>query len=181
MKHSRQKWTGYLLFDAAFRPSFVARLRLSPRLGRIFFKKQASNQLDAQLVIAICVCIKTKSKAPTFLRLVPLAWSFFVSFKSRYVSQKSFWSVIFDWILYKIEFFLVVLVIVFCCRTKNVAKVPHVLFDYSSMICNIILAPSLKLFWKIKQSVIVWYRRYTSLVPDLPTIKKSPSESVNTL
>ncbi|MCI6175227.1 hypothetical protein MR772_01595, partial [bacterium] len=45
---------GYLLFDAAFRPSFVARLRLSPRLGRIFFNKQASNQLDAQLVIAIC-------------------------------------------------------------------------------------------------------------------------------
>ena len=54
MKHSRQKWIGYLLFDAAFRPSFVARLRLSPRLGRIFFKKQTSNQLDAQLVIAIC-------------------------------------------------------------------------------------------------------------------------------
>ncbi|MCI6176433.1 hypothetical protein MR772_07850, partial [bacterium] len=49
--------TGYLLFDAAFRPSFVARLRLSPRLGRIFFNKQASNQLDAQLVIAICVMI----------------------------------------------------------------------------------------------------------------------------
>ena len=43
-----------MLFDAAFRPSFVARLRLSPRLGRIFFKKQTSNQLDAQLVIAIC-------------------------------------------------------------------------------------------------------------------------------
>lgn len=55
MKHLRQRWTGYLLFDAAFRPSFVARLRLSPRLGRIFFKKQTSNQLDAQLVIAICV------------------------------------------------------------------------------------------------------------------------------
>ena len=54
MKHSRQKWTGYLLFDAAFRPSFVARLRLSPRLGRIFFKKQTSNQLNDQLVIAIC-------------------------------------------------------------------------------------------------------------------------------
>ena len=54
MKHSRQKWIGYLLFDAAIRPSFVARLRLSPRLGRIFFKKQTSNQLDAQLVIAIC-------------------------------------------------------------------------------------------------------------------------------
>ncbi|MCI6896866.1 MAG: hypothetical protein MR833_08785, partial [Gemmiger formicilis] len=47
--------TGYLLFDAAIRPSFVARLRLSPRLGRIFFKKQTSNQLEAQLVIAICV------------------------------------------------------------------------------------------------------------------------------
>ena len=42
-----------MLFDAAFRPSFVARLRLSPRLGRIFFNKQTSNQLDAQLVIAI--------------------------------------------------------------------------------------------------------------------------------
>ena len=54
MKHSRQKWIGYLLFDAAIRPSFVARLRLSPRLGRIFLKKQTSNQLDAQLVIAIC-------------------------------------------------------------------------------------------------------------------------------
>ena len=54
MKHSRQKWIGYLLFDAAFRPSFVARLWLSPRLGRIFFNKQTSNQLDAQLVIAIC-------------------------------------------------------------------------------------------------------------------------------
>ena len=54
MKHSRQKWIGYLLFDAAFRPSFVARLRLSPRLGRIFFKKQTSNQLNDQLVIAIC-------------------------------------------------------------------------------------------------------------------------------
>ena len=53
MKHSRQKWTGYLMFDAAIRPSFVARLRLSPRLGRIFFKKQTSNQLNAQLVIAI--------------------------------------------------------------------------------------------------------------------------------
>ena len=54
MKHSRQKWTGYLLFDAAIRPSFVAHLRLSPRRGRIFFKKQTSNQLNAQLVIAIC-------------------------------------------------------------------------------------------------------------------------------
>ena len=54
MKHSRQKWIGYLLFDAAIRPSFVARLRLSPRLGRIFFNKQTSNQLNAQLVIAIC-------------------------------------------------------------------------------------------------------------------------------
>ena len=43
-----------MLFDAAFRPSFVARLRLSPRLGRIFFKKQTSNQLNDQLVIAIC-------------------------------------------------------------------------------------------------------------------------------
>ena len=42
-----------MLFDAAIRPSFVARLRLSPRLGRIFFTKQTSNQLDAQLVIAI--------------------------------------------------------------------------------------------------------------------------------
>ena len=41
------------MFDAAIRPSFVARLRLSPRLGRIFFKKQTSNQLNAQLVIAI--------------------------------------------------------------------------------------------------------------------------------
>ena len=43
-----------MLFEAAFRPSFVARLRLSPRLGRIFFKKQTSNQLNDQLVIAIC-------------------------------------------------------------------------------------------------------------------------------
>ena len=43
-----------MLFDAVPRPGFVARLRLSPRLGRIFFKKQTSNQLDAQLVIAIC-------------------------------------------------------------------------------------------------------------------------------
>ena len=43
-----------MLFDAAFRPSFVARLRLSPRLDRIFFNKQTSNQLEAQLVIAIC-------------------------------------------------------------------------------------------------------------------------------
>ena len=41
-------------FDSAPRPSFVSRLRLSPQLGRIFFKKQTSNQLDAQLVIAIC-------------------------------------------------------------------------------------------------------------------------------
>ena len=52
MKHSRQKWIGYLLFDAAFRPSFVARLRLSPRLGRIFFKKQTSNQLGC----STCYC-----------------------------------------------------------------------------------------------------------------------------
>ncbi|MCI6071722.1 MAG: hypothetical protein MR715_08030, partial [Subdoligranulum sp.] len=44
--------TGYLLFDAAFRPSFVARLRLSPRLGRIFFKKQTSNQLGC----STCYC-----------------------------------------------------------------------------------------------------------------------------
>ena len=63
MKHSRQKWIGYLLFDAAFRPSFVARLRISPRLGRIFFNKQTSNQLDTQLVIAICdnFCFKILS------------------------------------------------------------------------------------------------------------------------
>lgn len=42
-------------FDSAPRPSFVVRLRLSPQLGRIFFKKQTSSQLDAQFVIAICV------------------------------------------------------------------------------------------------------------------------------
>ena len=30
------------------------------------------------------------------------------------------------------------------------------LFNYSSMTSNIILAPSLKLFWNSKQSVIVW-------------------------
>ena len=48
------------MFDAAIRPSFVARLRLSPRLGRIFFKMQTSNQLDAQLVIAICDLIKSQ-------------------------------------------------------------------------------------------------------------------------
>ena len=54
MKPSRQKWTGYLPFDSAPRPSFVVRLRLSPQLGRIFFKKQTSSQLDAQFVIAIC-------------------------------------------------------------------------------------------------------------------------------
>ncbi|MCI6248097.1 hypothetical protein MR730_04205, partial [bacterium] len=47
--------TGYLPFDSAPRPSFVVRLRLSPQLGRIFFKKQTSSQLDAQFVIAICV------------------------------------------------------------------------------------------------------------------------------
>ena len=41
-----------MLFDAAFRPSFVARLRLSPRLGRIFFKKQTSNQLG----FSTCYC-----------------------------------------------------------------------------------------------------------------------------
>lgn len=29
------------------------------------------------------------------------------------------------------------------------------IFNYSSMTSNIILAPSLKLFWKIKQSVMV--------------------------
>ncbi|MCI7743919.1 hypothetical protein MSS88_03795, partial [bacterium] len=46
--------TGYLPFDSAPRPSFVVRLRLSPQLGRIFFKKQTSSQLDAQFVIAIC-------------------------------------------------------------------------------------------------------------------------------
>ena len=51
-----------MLFDAAIRPSFVARLRLSPRLGRIFFKKQTSNQLDAQLVIAICDYLRMDEK-----------------------------------------------------------------------------------------------------------------------
>ena len=55
MKHLRQKWIGYLLFDAAFRPSRGESRRRATKLGRIFFKKQTSNQLDAQLVIAICV------------------------------------------------------------------------------------------------------------------------------
>ena len=63
MKPSRQKWTGYLPFDSAPRPSFVVRLRLSPQLGRIFFKKQTSSQLDAQFVIAICavLCINKRT------------------------------------------------------------------------------------------------------------------------
>ena len=50
-------------FDSAPRPSFVVRLRLSPQLGRIFFKKQTSSQLDAQFVIAICavLCINKRT------------------------------------------------------------------------------------------------------------------------
>lgn len=36
-------------------------------------------------------------------------------------------------------------------------------FNYSSMTSNIILAPSLKPFWKIKQSVLVWCSRTQSV------------------
>ncbi len=47
------------------------------------------------------------------------------------------------------------------CSAKNIGCYQYfivaakLLFDYSSMTSNIILAPNLKLFWKIRQSVMV--------------------------
>ncbi|MDD6319783.1 MAG: hypothetical protein PUA63_02835, partial [Oscillospiraceae bacterium] len=55
MKHLRQKWTGYLLFDAAIRPSLGESRRRATKLDRIFFKSRPLTNWMLNLLLQFAI------------------------------------------------------------------------------------------------------------------------------